>query len=144
MADPAEPTELAAALRPSILRMARRLRRETEADDLSANDVILMGHIRKNPGIGVSGLADIERTSQPTISSQIKRLEAGGVVSRAADLGDARRSGLTLTPLGLRRLEAVRHKRNDWLAKRLAALAPEERARLAEAAAALLHLADAP
>lgn len=144
MADRLDPHALAEALRPSILRMSRRLRQETEHADLSAVDVMLLAQIRRNPGVGVSGLAEMERTSQPTISSQVKRLEAAGLVARTADPVDARRSGLTLTAPGQRRFDAVRRNRTDWLAKRLSALSAEERERLAEAAAALQHLADAP
>lgn len=144
MPDPIDPHALAEALRPSILRMGRRLRQEVSAADLSPVDLMLMAQIHRNPGIGVSGLAELERASQPTISVQVKRLEAEGVIARAADPEDARRSGLTLTPLGQRRFDAVRRSRTDWLAKRLAALSPEERERLAQAAAALQHLAETP
>jgi DNA-binding MarR family transcriptional regulator len=45
-----------------------------------------------------------------------------------------------VTPAGGRKLEALRRQRNDWLAARLVRLPPEERARLAEAAAPLLKL----
>jgi DNA-binding MarR family transcriptional regulator len=142
--DAIDPLTLALALRRSILRTARRLRQETQAQDVSENDLMLLGQIGRNPGVGVSGLAELEGTTQPTISTQVKRLEAAGFVARAADLEDARRSGLSLTALGAKRLDAIRRRRTDWLAKRLAALSPEERAHLAEAATALQHLADTP
>lgn len=138
-----DPVDLAQALRPSILRMSRRLRQEaTHGDGLTANDVMLLAQIRKRPGLGVSALAEMERTSQPTISAHVKRLEAVGLVTRIVDPEDARRSGLSITPLAARKLDAVRRRRNDWLAARLAALSPEERKRLAEAAEALTHLAE--
>jgi DNA-binding MarR family transcriptional regulator len=142
--EPIDPLTLALALRRSILRTARRLRQETLAQDVSENDLMLLGQISRNPGVGVSGLAELEGTTQPTISTQVKRLETAGFVARAADPEDARRSGLSLTALGAKRLDAIRRRRTDWLAKRLSALSPEERARLAEAAAALQRLADAP
>jgi len=74
------------------------------------------------------------------MSGHVKRLEAAGLITRAEDACDARRSGLTITPAGLETLEAIRQQRNDWLAARLAKLSPEDRARLADAAEPLLKL----
>jgi DNA-binding MarR family transcriptional regulator len=130
-------------LRPALLRLSRRLRNEAQRTGLSAQDTIVLGLIRSRPGIGVSGLAEAEQTSKPTMSGHVKRLEAEGLVMRDADADDGRRCGLTLTPAGLRKLEQVRAQRNDWLAERLARLAPDERAQIAAAAAALLKLASA-
>ena len=132
--------ELADALRPAILRVSRRLRQEAQKAGLSAQDALLLGHIRKNPGVGVSALAESERTSKPTMSAHIKRLEAAGLVARADDAADGRRSGLTVTPAGTRKLEIIRRERNDWLAARLARLSPAERAAVEAACAPLLRL----
>jgi DNA-binding MarR family transcriptional regulator len=133
--------ELAEALRPAILRVSRRLRQEAQKAGLSAQDALLLGHIRKNPGVGVSALAESERTSKPTMSAHIKRLEAAGLVARADDAEDGRRSGLTITAAGTRKLEIIRRERNDWLAVRLARLSPAERAAVEAAIAPLLRLA---
>ncbi|MBW8815963.1 MAG: MarR family transcriptional regulator [Caulobacterales bacterium] len=135
--------DLADALRPAILRVSRRLRQEAQKAGLSAQDALLLGHIRKHPGVGVSALAELERTSKPTMSAHIKRLEAAGLVARSGDAEDGRRSGLAITVAGTRKLEAIRRQRNDWLAARLARLTPAERAALDAAAAPLLRLADA-
>jgi DNA-binding MarR family transcriptional regulator len=118
---------LAEALRPALLRVSRRLRQEAGKLGLSAQDAMLLGAIRKNPGIGVSELADAEQTSRPTMSGHVKRLETAGC-------------GLQVTPAGARQIEAIRKRRNDWLAARLAKLTPDERDRLAAAAAPLLKL----
>lgn len=132
--------ELAEALRPAILRVSRRLRQEAQKAGLSAQDALLLGHIRKNPGVGVSALAESERTSKPTMSAHIKRLEAAGLVARADDAEDGRRSGLTITAAGTRKLEIIRRERNDWLAVRLARLSLAERAAVEAACAPLLRL----
>ncbi|HEX7945986.1 MAG TPA: MarR family transcriptional regulator [Phenylobacterium sp.] len=132
--------ELAEALRPAILRVSRRLRQEAQKAGLSAQDALLLGHIRKNPGVGVSALAESERTSKPTMSAHIKRLEAEGLVARADDAEDGRRSGLTITAAGTRKLEIIRRERNDWLAVRLARLSPAERAAVEAACAPLMRL----
>lgn len=137
---PIDVIDLAEALRPAILRVSRRLRQEAQKAGLSAQDALLLGHIRKNPGVGVSAMAEAERTSKPTMSAHIKRLEAGGLVARAGNAEDGRRSGFTITPAGARKLEIIRRQRNDWLAARLGRLSDADRATLAAAAEPLLRL----
>lgn len=141
----AEPsvTALADALRPALLRVSRRLRQEAQKAGLSAQDALLLGAIKKNPGIGVSALAELEQTAKPTMSAHVKRLEALGLVVRTEDDEDARRSGLTITAAGGRKLEAIRRQRNDWLAGRLATLTAADQAILSQAAAPLLKLMSA-
>ena len=137
---PIDVVDLAEALRPAILRVSRRLRQEAQKAGLSAQDALLLGHVRKNPGVGVSAMAEAERTSKPTMSAHLKRLEAAGLLARAADADDGRRSGFTITPAGARKLEIIRRERNDWLAVRLARLSDADRATLAAAAEPLLRL----
>lgn len=134
---------LAEALRPALLRVSRRLRLEAQKVGLSAQDALLLGHITKHPGIGVSALAEAEKITRPTMSAHIKRLEAEGLVARSDDAKDGRRSGLTITDAGARKLDVIRRERNDWLAARLARLAPEERALIESATGPLLRLVDA-
>lgn len=143
---PDTPTDiiaLADALRPAVLHVSRRLRQEAQKAGLSAQDALLLGHIRKNPGIGVSALADGERTSRPTMSAHVKRLEATGLIVRTGHAEDGRRSGLSISAAGQRKLEVIRRERNDWLAARLSRLSDADRALLADAAGALQRLVDA-
>ena len=140
---PADIIALADALRPAVLHVSRRLRQEAQKAGLSAQDALLLGHIRKNPGVGVSALADSERTSRPTMSAHVKRLEAAGLIVRSGHAEDGRRWGLSISPAGQRKLEVIRRERNDWLAARLARLSEADRALLADAAGALQRLVDA-
>lgn len=134
--------DLADALRPALLRASRQLRREAQKAGVSALDAQLLGILKKHPGLGVSELADREQMARPSMSGHIKRLEAAGWIARAeADAEDRRRIGLTLTPAGVRALEAIRRRRNDWLAERLAGLTPEARRILEGAIAPLTQLA---
>jgi DNA-binding MarR family transcriptional regulator len=135
-----DPILLAEALRPALLKVSRRLRQEAQKAGLSAQDALVLGFIRKNPGVGVSELADAEQVSRPAMSGQVKRLEAAGWIARRGDPIDGRRSGLAVTPAGVKQIEAVRRRRNDWLAARLAHLSDEERERLSAAAEPLLRL----
>ncbi len=139
---PADVTSLADALRPVLLRLGRRLRREADQMGLSPLDAALLQMVAKHEGIGVSELADKERTSRPTMSIHVKRLQAEGWVARQApQVDDRRRVGLVITAAGLNALEAVRRRRNDWLADRLTRLTPDERTLIARALAPLGRIA---
>lgn len=140
LADPADPIQLAEALRPVLLRVSRRLRQEAQRVGVSALEALILGQIKRNPGIGVCDLADAEQISRPTMSGHIKRLEAAGWVARAHHAEDGRRSGLAVTAAGEARLEDIRRLRNDWLSIRLAKLPAADRERLAAAALPLLQL----
>ena len=140
---PAQPDDvfaLAEALRAPILKVSRKLRQEGQKVGLSAQDAMILGYLKRNPGAGVSELADFEQISRPTMSSHIKRLEAAGWLSRADDAEDGRRQGLTVTAAGARKHEQIQRRRSDWLAARLVRLSPAERDALLAAAAPLLKL----
>ena len=134
---------LADALRPALLKASRALRREAQRAGVSVLDAQLLRAVKKNAGVGVSELADSEQMSRASMSGHVKRLEAAGWIARAApDDDDRRRVGLSLTATGVKALEAIRRRRNDWLAARLAKLSPEERTALAAAAGPLARLAE--
>ncbi len=135
-----ETLALADSLRAPLLRAARRLRQEAQRAGSSALDALILGYIRRRPGVGVSELAQAEQISRPSMSGHVKRLEAAGWIQRFDDQEDGRRSGLQITPAGEAQLDAVRQRRNDWLADRLARLTPEARAALAAAGPPLLQL----
>ena len=59
---------------------------------------------------GVTALAEADRSSQPTMSGAVAQLEEQGLVARAVDPTDARRSLVRLTPKGRRRLVAARRE----------------------------------
>ena len=140
VADPADPILLAEALRPAILRVSRRLRQESQKVGVSSTEALLLGQIKRRPGLGVCDLADAEQISRPTMSGHVKRLEAAGWVERAGHADDGRRSGLAVTAAGEARLAEIRRLRNDWLSARLERLSPADRDRLAAAAGPLLKL----
>ena len=140
LAEPLDVTALAERLRHPLLKISRRLRQESQKAGVSVQDAILLGLIRKLPGIGVSELADAEQTSRPTMSGHVKRLEAAGWIRRTEDETDARRSGLAVTAAGERQVEAIKRRRNDWLARRLAKLSEAEREALSAAAGPLMKL----
>ncbi len=145
MSDPSsnDAFELAAQLRPAILRLNRLLRRETQAFGVSPLTIMLLATIDKEPGIGVNDLAHRENMRAPTMSKHIKQLEEAGLVRRDLTLhADKRRVGLAITPQGRKLVADVRKRRTDWLAGRIAKLEPESRAALGAAVDALRRLGE--
>ena len=140
LAEPLDVTALAEALRGPLLRVSRKLRQAGLKAGLSPQETLILGYLKKNPGAGVSELADFEQISRPTMSSHVKRMEAAGWIARADHAQDGRRQGLTVTPAGARQHAAAQRHRNDWLAERLSRLTDAERAHLSKAAAPLLKL----
>jgi DNA-binding MarR family transcriptional regulator len=133
---------LAEILRPALLRASRRLRREAQKAGVSALDAQLLAVIQKNPGIGAAALADREQMTRPSMSGHVKRLLAAGWITRDPAADDGRRVGIRLTSAGEAALEAIRIRRNDWLAERLAAIGPDARMALTAAAGPLTRLAE--
>lgn len=64
----------------------------------------------------ISTLAVADHSSQPTITSQVHRLEASGLVDRRPDPADARASLVSLTAAGVATLARIRAARVSVLA----------------------------
>jgi DNA-binding MarR family transcriptional regulator len=135
-----EPLAVANRLRPALLKVARELRRESHALGVTGGQVSLLFQISRNRGIGVRGLAALERMSAAAMSGYVDRLERAGLVQRTPDENDRRRHGLSVTPEGERVLRSVRSRRTAWLASRLEHLSPEELEAVDAAVEPLLRL----
>ena len=109
-------------LRPVLLRLARELRKETEALGVTGRQAALLWLVREHPGLTLGELAELERISAPSLSAHVDRLERAGLLARVRSSEDRRRVGLELTPAGSSLLRRVRRRRTTWLAQRLAAL----------------------
>ena len=132
--------ETAEELRPALLRLARNLRRETEALGVTSHQVTLLWLVRSRPGLSLRELAAEEGISAPSLSAHVDRLEAAGLLRRVRSTDDRRRVGLELTREGQSLLKRVRARRTTWLAERVALLSDDERERLDAALPALYAL----
>jgi DNA-binding MarR family transcriptional regulator len=119
-------------LRPTLLGLARELRRE-RIGGVSPQQVTLLVSIKYAPGVTVGELAADERVSTAAMSKRVSRLQRDGLVARTQSETDRRCVGLTLTDEGQRTLRRVRSRRTAWLASRLGALSPEELAAVSTA-----------
>jgi DNA-binding MarR family transcriptional regulator len=135
-----EPLAVANRLRPALLRLARELRRESHALGVTGGQVSLLFQIQRHKGIGVRGLAALERMSPAAMSGYVDRLERAGLVGRTPDPKDRRRHGLSVTDEGDRVLRSVKSRRTAWLAARLEHLDPDALAAVDAAVEPLLSL----
>ena len=71
----------------------------------------LLSTIEDQGATRISDLAALDHCAQPTMTTQVRRLEDAGLVSRTADPGDARAVLIRITPKGARTLTQVRADR---------------------------------
>jgi DNA-binding MarR family transcriptional regulator len=135
-----DPITVANGLRPTLLHLNRRLRRELAPLGITGGQAALLWAIRSNPGIGLQELADLEGVSAPAMSAHVDRLEAAGLVARRRSDRDRRRVELGVTDAGHRVLRSARRRRTAWLAERLRGLEPDELERIEAALPALERL----
>ncbi|MCF6388968.1 MarR family winged helix-turn-helix transcriptional regulator [Mycobacterium sp. MBM] len=81
----------------------------------------------------ISDLAALDHCSQPTMTTQVRRLEDAGLVSRAGDPGDARAVLIGITDAGRQILTRVRTDRSAAINPYLEHLDHTERTALADA-----------
>jgi DNA-binding MarR family transcriptional regulator len=81
----------------------------------------------------ISDLASLDHCSQPTMTTQVRRLEDAGLVSRAADPDDARAVLIRITEKGKQTLAKARADRGAAINPRLERLNAEDRQTLAAA-----------
>lgn len=90
--------------------------------------------------VRVSTLAALDRTSQPTATALVQRLDEHGWAERLPDPDDGRAVLVGITEEGRRRLAEQRAAAAKALAPRFAALSPEQRRDLTRGVAALKAL----
>ena len=138
-----DPVALANELRPTLLKLARHLRREVMDLGVTGSEVTLLVQIAAHPEIGIGDLADLEGVSRPRMSKAIQQLLVKGLVYRHRGV-DRRCVHVAITPKGTAVLRSVRSRRTAWLSARLKQLAPDELGLLDAAAAPLARLLEVP
>ncbi len=133
-------TELASALRLSVMRLARRLRAQRD-NNLSLNQVAALATVERHGPMTPGELADHEKVQPPSMTRILASLEAAGLLARTPHPTDGRQALLALSPSGAVLLREDRRRRDAWLARRMKELQPGELEVLAKAAAVLDRLA---
>ena len=119
---------LAHALRPAVMRLARRLlQMQDESLGLNPYQLSAMA-VLLNSGDQLMGeLAAQERVQPPSMTRIVNSLEARGYVVRRPDPRDHRQCLVSLSDPGRQVLLANRRRRDEWMAVRIAALDTAER-----------------
>ncbi|MDT5335040.1 MAG: hypothetical protein QOD90_545 [Mycobacterium sp.] len=93
----------------------------------------LLSTIEDQGAARISDLAAFDHCSQPTMTTQVRRLEDVGLVSRITDPADARAVLISITPKGREALARVRADRGAVIDPYLERLEPADRESLTEA-----------
>ena len=135
--------ETGAGLGADLLAVVARLNRYATQRiqmQLPAAQARLLSTIDAHGEARICDLAAVDHCSQPTMTTQVRRLEDAGLVARTVDPGDARAVRIRITPDGMRTLSRVRADRAAAIEPQLAKLGPADRQSLVEAVAVLRRL----
>jgi DNA-binding MarR family transcriptional regulator len=109
---------------------------------LPAAQARLLSTIEAHGEARICDLAAMDHCSQPTMTTQVRRLEEAGLVARTVDPCDARAVRIRITPEGVRSINRVRADRAAAIEPQLARLAAADRQTLVDAVAVLRRLLD--
>ena len=123
----ASTAQLAAALRDSITRLNRRLRRARPMGDLTITQLSALTSLELAGALSPRELAEVERVQPPTLTKIVAKLEERGLVQRAPHPTDGRQVILSTTAVGQAVVAENRRARDEWLAKELSGLTVDER-----------------
>lgn len=134
--------ELAARLRPSLLRLTRVIRSQRADMSVTLTQLSAMGTLQVRGPMSAGELAACERVQPPSMTKVLANLEERGLVRRDAHPGDRRQAIIAITEAGTALVLSERRTRDAWLAPRLSQLTPEERALLRNVIPVLDKLAE--
>jgi DNA-binding MarR family transcriptional regulator len=120
--------ELAAHLRPALLRLTRVVRNQRVDMSVTLTQLSAMGTLFKHGPMSAGELAALERVQPPSMTKVLANLEERGLVRRDVHPSDRRQAVIAITPAGEALLDSERRSRDAWLTKRLGTLSAEERA----------------
>jgi DNA-binding MarR family transcriptional regulator len=125
-------SEVAARLRLSATRLARRLRQQADAG-LTPSQLSALAVIDLYGPLTLGSLAEHERVAPPSVTKVVNKLEADGLVLRTTDLADRRITWVTTSAQGAELVAESRRRKTAWLADRIGLLDDDALCRLAAA-----------
>lgn len=136
-------TKMAAALRRSVLRLARRLRAASPEGGMTLARLSVLRWLHQHGAMTAGQIAAADSLQPQSVTRLLAALESDGLIARRSDEGDRRRALVTITEAGVKALRADVAYRDTWLEEAIKSrLNERERAILAEASALLDLLAD--
>lgn len=140
--DPSDASLLAYELRLAVGRMTRRLRQAHAVGDVSLSGVSVLARLAADGPGSPTALAELERVRPQAMATTLAHLEQRGLVRRAPDATDGRRSIAAVTEEGRAMLAERRSESVRRLADVLGTFSAEERATLGAAVPLLARLAE--
>ncbi len=135
---------LASTLRVSVMRLARRLRNEREAeDDLTPNQLAVLGTLSLCGAMTIGDLAGAEKVQPPSMTRIVSCLVDKSLLQRRPHPGDKRVVVVSLTDEARAVIAESRRRKDAWLNQRLSELTASERRILRDAAPLLERLSQA-
>jgi DNA-binding MarR family transcriptional regulator len=131
---------LASALRVSLARLNRRLRRQAAGHTLTPTQLATLASVDRNGSMTPGELAEQEKVQPPSMTRVIANLEERGLVIRSPHPIDRRQVAVSVTEAGAALLKEERRLKEAWLHQRIKELPPDERAALRAAAPILEKL----
>jgi DNA-binding MarR family transcriptional regulator len=139
------PTEadasLVAGLRLVVMRLARRLRQQSEGD-VTASRLSALSSINRLGPLTLGELAAVEQVQPPSMTKIVAKLEEQGFVVREPDVSDRRVTRVRVSDEGRTYVARSRTLKNAYLAERLDRFDAAERALLARALPLLERLVE--
>jgi DNA-binding MarR family transcriptional regulator len=89
-----------AALRLAVARIARRLRQTHAVGDVTPSGASVLARLSRDGADSPGSLAELERVRPQAMAATLASLEERGLVRRAQDATDGRRSVMTVTEEG--------------------------------------------
>ncbi|MFE5090381.1 MarR family winged helix-turn-helix transcriptional regulator [Streptomyces sp. NPDC056638] len=127
--------QLATQLTAVVSRLIRRLRTTSPDSLLTPTQRSVLARLESEGPATTAALARAEYVRPQSMRLTLGALESQGLVERAPDPADGRKSVMSMTEAGLTTLAAVRAAKHNWLAEAIAAeLDGAERRTVAEAA----------
>jgi DNA-binding MarR family transcriptional regulator len=124
----------------SVVARINRLANQRVRLELPVAQARLLAAIEDQGAARISDLAALDHCSQPTMTTQVRRLEDAGLVSRVSDPADARAVLISITPKGVRTLASVRADRGAVLDPYLERLDSTDRQTLSDAVRVMREL----
>lgn len=135
-------TETTSRLRFATMRLVRLLRQHADPETgLSQSLISALASIHRAGPVTLGRLAELERVQPPSMTRIVAQLEERGLVARDVDPTDRRVARVRLLPPAEQMLAELRTRKNEYLAARMAELAPAELSAIEAALPALEHLA---
>lgn len=138
--------EIAGRVRLIVGRLSRQLRLHPAAEDrLTSTQLATLSTIARHAPLRIGDLAVAEGISAATMTRVVAVLEEHALVERRPDPDDGRACQVRLSEHGHEEVDRLRNQHTGYIATRLAACSPQQRATLAAALPVLELIAqDAP